>query len=123
MDIRILSVIISASVAIFITVFNHFIYTPIKEKCNRKREQLKTFYAPLYGLVIARIYLIKPEIVKRGKIMLGGLSDSSWLNNEYMDKFIVEKTGYASYALIEEWMKYSTEFRSNRKKLCHLLLS
>lgn len=108
MDIRIVSVIISATVAILIAILNHFIITPIKDRRNRKREQLKNFYAPFYGLVTARINSIKPYIVTQGRIMLGGKSDSSWLNSEYMDKLFIEKAGYASNDLIEAWVNYSS---------------
>lgn len=115
MDIRLLSVIISASVAIFIAVLNHFIITPIKEKRSRKRERLKNLYAPLYGLVTARINLIKPQIETRKRIMLGSLGDSAWLNSEYMDKLFIEKAGYASNDLIEAWVNYSSVLPGTQK--------
>jgi hypothetical protein len=107
-DIRIISVLISAGVALFIAILNHFVITPIKENRARKREKLKNLYAPLYSLVMTRVNLIKPQIVTSGRYMLGGLSDSTWLNKEYMHKFFLEKAGYASNDMINAWISYSS---------------
>lgn len=47
--------------------------------------------------------------------MLGGINNSTWLNSEFMDKFFIENSGYASNELIEDWINYTTEFPVTNK--------
>ncbi|RTR36247.1 hypothetical protein EKG37_01435 [Robertmurraya yapensis] len=112
MDIRIISAVISAGVALLIAVLNHFVITPIKEKKASKREKLKKLYAPLYSLVIARINISKAQSVIQKKIMLGTAKPSVWLNSDFMNNLFLEQSGYASDQLIEEWVKYSGSMKS-----------
>lgn len=75
MDIRLVSVLISALVAVLIAVLNHFIITPYKEQRNRKREQLKNLYAPLYGIINVRTKLVIEQSMRAKKLMLGNVGD------------------------------------------------
>ncbi|WP_335871951.1 hypothetical protein [Bacillus sp. 2205SS5-2] len=109
MDIRIVSVLISASVALFIAVLNHFIITPYKESRNRKREQLKNLYAPLYGIINVRIKMVKEFSLRSKKLMLGSTEGIEYQSRENMEKFILEKAGYASNELLDAWIEYSSQ--------------
>lgn len=115
MDIRIISVLISASVALFIAILNHFIITPIKEKRKRKREQLNNLYAPLYSLISTRLNIVKPQIVIKGEYLLGSNQQSVYLNKEYMETFFLERSGYASDKMIDAWIGYTGVIIPDRK--------
>jgi hypothetical protein len=108
MDIRLTTALISAGVALFIAVLNHFIITPIKEKRANKRSKLKNFYAPLYSLVSSRLNLVKPQIVMKQQYMLGSKSESKYFNKEYMEMFFLERSGYASDELIKTWIELTS---------------
>ncbi|MGD7021946.1 hypothetical protein ACQCVK_05100 [Rossellomorea vietnamensis] len=110
MDIRLLSVIISASVAILIAVLNHFIITPYKENRSRKREQLKNLYAPLYGIINVRTKLVIGFSMRKKKLMLGNVDDKTYQTEEYMEQFILERAGYASHKLLDVWIEYTSQF-------------
>jgi hypothetical protein len=107
-DIKLLSVLISASVALLIAVLNHFIITPYKENQSRKREQLKNLYAPLYGIINVRTKLVIEDSMKAKKLMLGNVAGSTYQTREYMEKFILDKAGYASDELLEIWINYTS---------------
>ncbi|CAH0120428.1 hypothetical protein PAE9249_02947 [Paenibacillus sp. CECT 9249] len=110
MDIRILSVIISATVAILIAVSNHFLVEPFKEKRKWKKQQLSNLYSPLYALISARIYLVKDLCIQRKKIMLGSVDPSLILSKDYTHEFILKNAGYGSKVFIEAWSNYVGSF-------------
>ncbi|MYL34972.1 hypothetical protein GLW05_15415 [Pontibacillus yanchengensis] len=109
MEIKFLTAIISALVAVFIAVLNHFIVTPYKEAKERKRNRLKSLYAPLYGLINVRTYIIKEFIISKKKLMLGGVDTAEYYSKEYMETFILENSGYASNKLLNAWIEYVTQ--------------
>lgn len=107
---------ISAGVALFIAILNHFIVTPCKEKRARKRSRLNNLYAPLYSLVSTRLDLVKSDIVINGLYMLGTKDGSKYLNKEYTEMYFLERSGYASDELIEAWIAYSGSLLPNQDK-------
>lgn len=116
MDIRILSVMISASVGIFVAVLNHFIISPIKEKRNRKREQLKNLYAPLYSLICLRIFLVKDLSLSSKKLQLGNVKGIDYHSRSYMEQFILDRSGYCLTELTNAWINYSSQFGNFKKE-------
>lgn len=95
------SAIISAFVALFVAVLNHFNVTPIKERHNRKRGQLKNLYAPLYTLICIRLQINELDSLESDKLSLNSLSTKEFTKEEFMEKFLFEKSGYCSNSLME----------------------
>jgi hypothetical protein len=122
MDIKLVSVFISASVALFIAVLNHFIITPYKERRNRKREQLKNLYAPLYGIINVRSKLVIELSMKSKKLMLGNADNMEYQSREHMEKFILDKAGYASNELLDAWIEYSSQLVGFKKETTERLV-
>lgn len=118
-NVSVISAIISAVVAILIAVANHFIIEPWKEKKRWKKQQLANFYAPLYGLVLARINLVKSRCLAAKKIMLGSIKEKDFLNDEYLNKFVLLNAGYASNQLLELWVKYCGSFPRPSDEIKH----
>ncbi|MBH0156001.1 hypothetical protein IHV10_06440 [Fictibacillus sp. 5RED26] len=116
MDIKLISGLVSATVALLIAILNHFIITPIKENRERKRQQLKNLYAPLYSLLNTRINMVKDMSIKYNRIMLGTRTDVKYFNKEYMEIFLLENTGYASDELISVWIRYSSSLTIDEKE-------
>ncbi|WP_406944500.1 hypothetical protein ACJA3J_15110 [Halobacillus sp. SY10] len=110
MDYKLLSIIISASVAIFIAVLNHFIITPIKDKRNRQREQLKNLYAPLYNLLSYNILILKDASIRQKEILLGYVQSdkNNYKSKDYLEEFMLQRAGYCSDELMEVWTKFTT---------------
>lgn len=106
-DIRLLSALISAAVALIIAFSNHFIIQPLKAKRRLKRDMLTDLYMPLYGILTARINLAKDECFEKGQIVLGNRSDDPYLKEHFMEEFILNHAGYASQDLIFAWSNYS----------------
>jgi hypothetical protein len=124
MDIKLLSVLISGSVALFIAVLNHFIITPYRESNNRKREQLKNLYAPLYGIINVRTKLVIDISLKSKKLMLGNDADTKYQTREYMENFILDNAGYASNELLDAWIEYSSQLVGfNKEKTERLVIT
>ncbi|WP_117161456.1 hypothetical protein [Paraliobacillus sp. X-1268] len=115
MDFKIISILISASVALFIAVLNHFVVTPVKESRNRKREQLKTLYAPMYSLICIRISLVKEFSLSSKKLLLGSV-DKEYQSREYMETFFLNHSGYSSNELIDAWVNYAAQFADYEKE-------
>jgi len=115
-DTVILSAIISATVAIFIAVLNHFVITPIKEKKQRKSEQLKVLYAPLYSLICLRILMVKKISLSERKLMLGNMGDNEYQKKEHMEKMIMDRSGYCFNDLMDAWITYASRFASFKKE-------
>lgn len=115
-DTVILSAIISATVAIFIAVLNHFVITPIKEKKQRKSEQLKVLYAPLYSLICLRILMVKKISLSERKLMLGNMGDNEYQKKEHMEKMIMDRSGYCFNDLMDAWITYASQFASFKKE-------
>jgi hypothetical protein len=122
MDIRLVSVLISATVAVLIAVLNHFIITPYKEKRSRKREQLKNLYAPLYGIINVRTKLVIEQSMRAKKLMLGNVGDIEYQSREYMEKFFLDKAGYSSNELLEAWIEYSSQIVGYKKETTEQLV-
>lgn len=121
-DTAILSTIISASVAIFIAVLNHFIITPIREKKARKSEQLKVLYAPLYSLICLRISIAKDISLSNRKLMLGDIGDNEYQKKEHMEKMIMDRSGYCFNDLMDAWVNYASQFGSFKKEYTEQLV-
>ncbi|WP_226087468.1 hypothetical protein [Mesobacillus sp. S13] len=122
MDVKLISVLISGSVALFIAVLNHFIITPYKERKNRKREQLKHLYAPLYGIINVRVKLVIEMSMRAKKLMLGNVDNKEYQSGVFMEKFIIEKSGYCSDELLEAWIEYSSQFGEFKKETTERLV-
>ncbi|GGM40441.1 hypothetical protein GCM10011351_28250 [Paraliobacillus quinghaiensis] len=115
-DTSLLSAIISATVALFVAVLNHFIVTPIKEKKELKRNQLTILYAPLYSLICLRISIVKDFSLSKRKLMLGDIGDIGYQKKEFMEKLIMDRSGYCFNDLMEAWVNYASQFGSFDKK-------
>lgn len=115
-DTPILSAIISATIALFVAVLNHFIVTPIKEKKERKRDQLTILYAPLYSLICLRLSIPKEHSLSRRKLMLGDIGDIEYQKREYMEKLIMDRSGYCFNDLMEAWVNYASQLGDFDKK-------
>lgn len=122
MDVKLISVLISASVALFIAVLNHFIITPYKERKNRKREQLKNLYAPLYGIINVRSKMVIELSMKSKKLMLGNADNKEYQSGVFMEKFIMDKAGYASNELMDAWIEYSSQITGFKKETTERLV-
>ncbi|MCR1833147.1 hypothetical protein NSA56_01885 [Oceanobacillus caeni] len=109
MNTALLSTIISASVAIFIAVLNHFIITPIKERKKRKEDQLKVLYSPLYSLICLRATIGKNISLTHGKLALGSLGHIEYQKQEYMEQMIMDRSGYCLDDLMDAWVNYSSK--------------
>ncbi|MCA1319772.1 hypothetical protein LC085_07580 [Bacillus tianshenii] len=105
-DIRVVTGIISALVAILISVINHFIVEPIKRKRQRKRDQLHNLYAPLYSLFNYRMEISITHIAQTQSIKLGGIKGDEISSKEYLTRLFMEKAGYASESLIDHLTEY-----------------
>lgn len=110
MDYTILSAIISASVALFISILNFFVITPIRENKERVRKQVNELYAPLYGIVCARLIIIKGKgSIHGGKLMLGSLEGVDYTERSYMEKYLLDNSGYASDKLMSAGLNYLSD--------------
>ncbi|WP_163581125.1 hypothetical protein [Gracilibacillus saliphilus] len=116
MDIRIWSVIISAGVALFIAVLNHFIVTPWKERRRRLREQYSNLYAPAYALICASIKIAKRKSLLHKSLSLGSKSLNGYQSLSNMEQFIHERSGYANDNLINAWVNYSSQLEEPKKE-------
>lgn len=117
MDIRMLAAIISAVVAIVIAVVNHFIVEPMKAKKQWKKQQLSNFYAPAYGLAVAKVNLVRDYCLDKKVIGLGATEDTlGVLKKDYFAEFIVKNSGYASQEFLEVWIGYIGKFPSATSK-------
>ena len=112
-DIRIISVIISALVSVVILVVKEFIFDKWKRDLEYKRERLRNFYAPLYGLVVGCTYYGSYAYHDySGHIQLGSSVDVNgkiFFKISQLNEFIFTNAGYASDELIEAWIAYSTK--------------
>lgn len=112
MDIRIWSAVISATVAILISVLNHFIVEPIKQKRKWKREQLINFYSPAYGIISAKVKTVKTYSIARNIMSLGHSEANDVMEKNYFLKFIHSKSGYASFDSLNAWSEFVGTFPS-----------
>lgn len=101
-----LSVFVSGLLTISLFLILHFIVMPVQERRRTKIEQLTKLYAPLYGLIMARLEVGKEIIPDR--LTLGSIKDHNFLTKESLDKFIYDNLGYGSMELIEVWAKYTS---------------
>ncbi|MGA9286786.1 MAG: hypothetical protein WBV93_00435 [Anaerobacillus sp.] len=116
-DIRLLSVLISASVSIVILLVKEFIFDSWKRNKERKREQLKNFYAPLYVIILGRIHLAgRPSF----GLSLGDTTDY-FLSKDHMNDFLLNNAGYASDKLLEIWIDYQSDFTPELSKSRNLI--
>ncbi|WP_069366346.1 hypothetical protein [Salisediminibacterium beveridgei] len=106
MDNVILSAIISASVALLIAIINHFLVTPYREKQIRRREQISTFYGPMYGIVSARLGVANDLPIGQKQLNLGTIKDKGFTEREYMESFLLNNAGYATNQLLEYGLLY-----------------
>lgn len=109
MDIRIISALISAVVAFLILIISNFIIEPKKQRKQQKKEKLKNFYAPLYTLIILRMQIVEEIIVRDSRLTLGSISSNETTSKEYLQKFFLENSGYASDKLIVYWVEYNVQ--------------
>ncbi|UTR11056.1 hypothetical protein MM300_01605 [Evansella sp. LMS18] len=116
MDIRIWAVVISASVALIIAIGNHFIIEPIKAKRQWKRQQLTNFYAPSYGLTLAKINIVKDFCLSKKRISLGTADTLKVLSKDYFAEFIIKNSGYASPEFLNAWKDFIGKFPSPTEK-------
>ncbi|MBU5219422.1 hypothetical protein KQI67_22390 [Bacillus albus] len=107
-DIKIISAFISVIVSVLTFLIIHLYIEPKKAKRHFKMERLKNLYAPLYTIVVSRINFVRELGVAQNRILLGNSPNKKYLNREYMEKFILDNSGYASDELIKAFVDYTS---------------
>lgn len=95
------------SIATFCLI--HFVIEPIKRKKEYKKERLKSLYSPLYVLVSHKIVMGNHANKINGrptKIIFGGKNELDFTKDEYMIKFFMDKSSFASVELIDAFNDY-----------------
>lgn len=70
---------------------------------------MKNLYAPLYVLISQKIVIgnhVNEKVNSQKKIVFGGKSGLEFTHDEYIMKFFMEKSSYASLELTDEFNKY-----------------
>ncbi|MED0990282.1 hypothetical protein [Bacillus nitratireducens] len=104
-DLNIPAAVIS-SVILFLIL--HYIIEPRKERQKKKQEQFKTLYAPLYTMIIAKLYDSKPIMENSDctDMMFWSRDKPKYLNDEYLIEFVLNNSAYASRELLNAVHKY-----------------
>lgn len=119
MDIKLVSVIISASVAILIAVANHFIIEPIKERRRWKKQQLTNLYAPAYALLCAKISPIVDLCLRKERIIIGHSDLYSFLDKDGLHELILKNAGYGTMEFLDAWTEYIGSFPKPNEDTVH----
>jgi hypothetical protein len=95
-----------ASVVLFLIL--HYWIEPGKEQRRKKEESLKSLYAPLYTMVIARLHVGKllTGALNGREIHFGYVGGKEFINDEYMIEFFLSNSSYASNGLIIVMQSY-----------------
>ncbi|TPV44564.1 hypothetical protein [Bacillus dicomae] len=101
---------IPATVISTVTLFLilHYIIEPRKERKKKREERFKTLYAPLYTMIIAKLYDSKP-IMKHHNctdMMFWSKEKPKYLNDVYLIEFVLNNSAYASRDLLNAVHKY-----------------
>lgn len=107
-DIKIIAAFISVIFSVLTFLIIHLYIEPKKAKRTFKMERLKILYAPLYTIVVSRINFVRELGVAENRILLGNPPDKEYLNREYMEKFLLDNSGYASDELINAFVDYTS---------------
>ncbi|MEZ2366387.1 MULTISPECIES: hypothetical protein [Bacillus] len=88
----------------------HYFIEPRKEKKRKKSEKFKNFYAPLYMMINARlsfvIFRAKHDDSNLENVYFNDAGSPAFINNNYVIKFIIENSAYASIELLNELELY-----------------
>lgn len=103
---------ISAIVSLLTFIFLHFVIEPRKRKRLRLEESYKNFYAPLYSIVVQRVGVAKSMQGKKDKLQLGRILENKkpieFLEDDYMFKFIIDNSSFASVDILDEFFQYAS---------------
>ncbi|EFU42931.1 hypothetical protein PVOR_05750 [Paenibacillus vortex V453] len=122
-DMRLISAIISAVIAITIAVANHFIIEPIKEWRRWKKQQLANLYYPVYSLVVARLISTKKVSIDKESFFWGSTDTFKIMDKDTLHELILKNSGYASMELLEAWSEYIGAFPTPDAKLTSQFIS
>lgn len=93
--------------------FLHYCIEPKKEARRKKSEKFKNFYAPLYLMINARLSLYIFNVEKNGSDVekmyfsdIRSYGKAEFIDNEYVIKFVLENSSYASTELLDELEYY-----------------
>lgn len=86
----------------------HYIIEPRKERKKKKEERFKSLYAPLYTMIVAKLYDSKPIMIKSDStdMMFWSKDKPKYLNDEYLIEFVLNNSAYASRELLKVVHKY-----------------
>jgi hypothetical protein len=102
-----LPAIISAGISVLVFIILHFIIEPHRQRKLMLKERLAKLYAPVYGLLIARLKLGKTVFPNQQRMTLGGMKEHSFLTKETLEELVYNNLSYADLELIETWSEYA----------------
>ncbi|OOR57484.1 hypothetical protein BGP34_13465 [Bacillus mycoides] len=105
-----IAAIVTSVITLGLFLFLHYYIEPKKEARRKKSEKFKSFYAPLYMMINARLSHYFHSVKHNGRdverMFFDDAGSPPFIDNKYVISFILQNSSYASTELLDELEYY-----------------